>query len=79
MPFSTVTINSEPHRPGDSVVASLDDNLRPPADTRHSPEEAVGVDQLVAVHCNEGLTHAWPDPASGVILYVCERDLQLHI
>lgn len=64
------------HRPRHSVVASLDDHLRPPADARHPPEEAVGVDQLVAVHRSVGLTHARPDPGSRVVLYVCKRDLQ---
>lgn len=76
MTGATVTINSQSHRPGRSIVASLDDHLRPPADARHPPEEAVGVDQLVAVHCIEGLTHTRPDPGGGVVLYVCERDLQ---
>lgn len=74
----TVAVSRQPHRPRHSVVASLDDHLRPPANARHPPEEAVGVDQLVAVHCIEGLTHTWPDPGSGVILNVCEWDLQFR-
>lgn len=75
---ATVTAARQPHRPRDAVVAPLDDHLRPPADASHPPEEAVGVDQLVAAHCVEGPTHAGPDPGGGLVLYVCERDLQFQ-
>ena len=61
---------SSSHRPGDCVVASLDDDLRPPADPSHPSEKAVRVDQLEAIHQVVGPTHPGPQLAVRVVLYI---------
>lgn len=64
------------HRPWHGVVASLDDDLWPPADPSHPPEQAVRVDQLVAVRQLVSLTHSRPDPCIRVVLDVGEGHLE---
>lgn len=64
------------HRPRDSIITSLDDNFWPPTNTCHPSEEAVRVDQLVAIHQLMGATHSRPEPGISVILYVGERHLE---
>lgn len=64
------------HRPFDSIVTSLDDNLRPPTDAGHPSEQAVWVDQLVAIHQLVGTAHSWPQPGIRLILHIGERHLE---
>ncbi len=70
------SITSVSHRPRHSIAASLDDDLWPPADPGHPSEQAVRVDQLVAIRHLEGLTHSRPQPAIRFKLYVGERHLE---
>lgn len=53
-------LGSHTHRPCDSIMASLDDNLGPPADAGHPSEQAIWVDQLEAIHHFMSLTHRRP-------------------
>lgn len=66
------------YRPCDSIIASLNDNLGPPAHASHPSEQAIRVDQLVAIHHVMSLTHCRPQSGIRVIIYIGKGHLVME-